>query len=181
VGAKNEEEIVGRDIISFIHPDDQAMALEDFRQLYEEGKIIPLKEERLLRINGDPYTVEVIASPIQYQGRQSVLAVFRDITERKRAEAQLRQSQKMEAIGELAGGVAHDFNNQLTGILGNIALMRSSLPPADPLLENLNAAETADLQPQCHGPASAHEDHGRDRCDPGYPEAITAGYHRDRP
>jgi len=71
---------------------------------------------------------------------------FSDITKQKRAEAQLRQSQKMEAIGELAGGVAHDFNNLLTGILGNIALMRSTLPPADPLLENLNAAETCARQ-----------------------------------
>ena len=52
----------------------------------------------------------------------------------------------MEAIGTLAGGVAHDFNNLLTGILGNIALMRTGLPAADPLLENLNAAETAARQ-----------------------------------
>jgi len=80
----------------------------------------------------------------------SFVHIVKDITERKRAEAdkeamqaQLRQSQKMEAIGELAGGVAHDFNNLLTGILGNIALMRSSLSPSDPLLESLNAAETA--------------------------------------
>ena len=80
----------------------------------------------------------------------SFVHIIKDITERKRAEAdkeamqaQLRQSQKMEAIGELAGGVAHDFNNLLTGILGNIALMRSSLSPSDPLLESLNAAETA--------------------------------------
>ena len=83
----------------------------------------------------------------------SFVHIVKDITERKRAEAdkeamqaQLRQSQKMEAIGELAGGVAHDFNNLLTGILGNIAIMRSSLPPADSLVENLNAAETAARQ-----------------------------------
>jgi two-component system cell cycle sensor histidine kinase/response regulator CckA len=76
-----------------------------------------------------------------------------EITEREHAEAekealqaQLHQSEKMEAIGQLAGGVAHDFNNLLTGILGNIALMRSSLPPADPLLENLDGVETAARQ-----------------------------------
>src|SRR5664279_4680680 len=87
------------------------------------------------------------AKAYQEQGKtKRVSGSFQDITERKQAEAQLRQSQKMEAIGELAGGVAHDFNNLLTGILGNIALMHSSLPPTDPLLENLNAAETAARQ-----------------------------------
>jgi len=82
-----------------------------------------------------------------------MISTVQDVTERKqaeesreKAEAQLRQSQKMEAIGTLAGGIAHDFNNMLTGILGNIALMRSGLPPADPLLENLNAAETSARQ-----------------------------------
>ncbi len=75
------------------------------------------------------------------------------VTERKRAEegtvalqAQLHQAQKLEAIGQLAGGVAHDFNNLLTGILGNIALMRTGLPAEDPMLKNLNAAETAARQ-----------------------------------
>jgi nitrogen-specific signal transduction histidine kinase/CheY-like chemotaxis protein len=75
-----------------------------------------------------------------------MMGTHQDITKSKQAEAQLRQSQKMEAIGTLAGGVAHDFNNLLTGILGNIALMRTSLPAADPLLKNLNAAETSARQ-----------------------------------
>jgi two-component system cell cycle sensor histidine kinase/response regulator CckA len=75
---------------------------------------------------------------------------MQDITERKRAEAekqamqaQLVQAQKMEAIGELAGGVAHDFNNLLTGILGSIALARSGLPANHPIVSDLAAAETA--------------------------------------
>src|SRR5664279_2803685 len=87
------------------------------------------------------------AKAYQEQGKtKRVSGSFQDITERKQAEAQLRQSQKMEAIGELAGGVAHDFNNLLTGILGSITLMHSTLPPTDPLLENLNAAEASARQ-----------------------------------
>ena len=135
------------------------------------------------RKDGSLVDVTLIAAPIRIAGKQeAVYSIYRDNTERRqaehareKAEAKLRQSQKMEAIGTLAGGVAHDFNNLLTGILGNIALMRSSVSPADPLLENLNAAETsarqaadshqgtADVQPQCHGSARAHGDHGRPR------------------
>ncbi|RIE14648.1 PAS domain-containing sensor histidine kinase, partial [Candidatus Cryosericum hinesii] len=103
------------------------------------------------RKDGTLVDVSLIAAPVLITGKQeAIYSIYRDITERKqaeearkKAEAQLRQSQKMEAIGTLAGGIAHDFNNLLTGILGNAAIMRSSLPPADPLLENLNAVETA--------------------------------------
>jgi PAS domain S-box-containing protein len=118
------------------------------------GEIPFLDTYILVAETGKPASFEAYFPPINKYlyitascpGKGKFSTVFSDITERIQTEAQLSQSQKMEAIGTLAGGIAHDFNNMLTGILGNIALMRSSLPSADPLLENLNAAETSARQ-----------------------------------
>jgi PAS domain S-box-containing protein len=81
------------------------------------------------RRDGTAFDIEIHGVPMQYRGRPHALVIMRDITEAKRAaserarlEAQLRQAQKMEAIGHLAGGIAHDFNNILTSIMGYIAL-----------------------------------------------------------
>ncbi len=80
-------------------------------------------------------------------GVQAIVTLVRDVSERERLEAQLRQSQKLESLGVLAGGVAHDFNNLLVGILGNASLALEQLAPDSalrPLLERVvNAGRRA--------------------------------------
>jgi PAS domain S-box-containing protein len=144
------DEAIGQRIDDLVAPPARQEEARALTASATQGSEILLETVRR-RKDGTLVDVSLIVAPILIAGKQeAVYAIYRDITKRKRAEeasekagAQLRQSQKMEAIGQLAGGVAHDFNNLLTGILGNITLMRGSLPTADPLLENLNAAETA--------------------------------------
>ncbi|MDG4813200.1 PAS domain S-box protein [Hydrogenovibrio sp. 3SP14C1] len=94
--------------------------------------------------SGLTFDAEISLSPIMIKGEQHVISIIRDITERKKLENDVRQSQKMDALGKLTGNLAHDFNNFLTTIIGNLDLSKLLLeqPEIDKqkLLEKLNAA-----------------------------------------
>ncbi len=146
----SREEMVGQPV-SLLEPDITPQQIEERHRLMAEGKCMFMNRRAK---DGRRFEVEVLARQVQIGAHSYVLAVERDITERKRAEEekanlqlQLAQAQKMESIGRLAGGVAHDFNNLLTVINGYSELALSKTPPADPrfqdLTEVLHAGERA--------------------------------------
>ncbi|MEE4252635.1 MAG: response regulator, partial [Desulfuromusa sp.] len=96
-----------------------------------QNKIVSLSKNRLLiSKNGEEFLVSDTAAPIKNADDQitGVVLVFRDITEEKALQEQLLQTRKMDTIGQLAGGVAHDFNNMLGGIIGAAELLKRKLP-----------------------------------------------------
>jgi PAS domain S-box-containing protein len=113
------EETVGRDVMEFVAPADREAGVAGMAQLFE-GK--PVVEYKLgfLHKNGQRRTIAWTTVP---EGDR-LYGFGRDITEQTLVEEQLRQSQKMEALGQLTGGIAHDFNNLLQGVTGSLDLIR---------------------------------------------------------
>lgn len=141
-------ELIGMDGLKLIAPDWRETVLQNIRAAVEH----PYEVEGL-RKDGTIYPLYLRGKNIPYKDRTARVVEFRDLTERKlveqeniRLEAQLHQSQKMESIGQLAGGVAHDFNNMLSAILGHteIAMIRSS--PSDPVVSHLKGIQEAALR-----------------------------------
>jgi two-component system cell cycle sensor histidine kinase/response regulator CckA len=103
--------------------------------------------------DGSRYPVEISTGRVRFEDQEVMLALTRDISARKRAQAereglqaQILQAQKMEAVGRLAGGVAHDFNNMLGVILGNAELALARIDSADLVGEELQAIREAALR-----------------------------------
>jgi two-component system cell cycle sensor histidine kinase/response regulator CckA len=131
-GATAPDQVLGRSVFDFIHPDFHAIVKERIR-LLESGRPVPLSEAKVIRLDGTLVDVETSAAPFVEDGVPAIQVVFRDISDRKKLEGRFYHGQKMEAVGKLAGGIAHDFNNLLTVISGCTDLLDTHLPANDPM------------------------------------------------
>ena len=133
--------LVGRSVIDFIAPESRSRVVPRLQSGDPQAY-----EHLCLRIDGTKFPVEVQAKTIQLGERSLRVTAIRDISERKNLEEQVRQAQRMESIGRLAGGVAHDFNNLLTVILSLVRLLTRvprSAADRDDLEQIQTAAERA--------------------------------------
>ena len=141
---RSHPEMIGLTISHLVQADWQYRVTEMLKAIEASGTAE--SQQTHTRREGSSFDAEVSAAHFEYQGKRRILLVVRDITEKKRLEAQLLQAQKMEAIGSLAGGIAHDFNNILTAIIGYGELLKEDLAADQSIRENLDQVLRAGLR-----------------------------------
>jgi PAS domain S-box-containing protein len=138
------QELLGRDWFEVLVPKDKYQNVWDaFQKSAKEGLPASFENPILTKAGLERFILWRNTEVLQDGVFVGSISYGIDITRRKQLEKQLLQSQKMEAIGQLAGGVAHDFNNMLSVILGHSELIKSGLPADHPLLENILEIEKA--------------------------------------
>jgi len=141
------EELSGMPIKKIFHPDRNS-AIEQIgnRSIYD-NQIIKGHEAVLICKDGHQTNVEITTDFITLNEKPASIVVIRDISDQIKAKNELEKASKIESIAALAGGIAHDYNNLLTAIIGNISLTRATLNPDDKgfsfLTQALKASKTA--------------------------------------
>lgn len=140
LGATGASELVGRRILDVVHPEERDVVSARLEEVERRGRAAPLREERLLRLDGAEIRAEVMGVPVEFDGAPAVVVVMRDVSEQRRLQDRLAQADRLASVGLLAAGVAHEVNNPLAYALLNLERLARDLPK---LLGNVEDA-TAD-------------------------------------
>jgi len=143
------EELVGHNV-KILMPEPWREEHDGYLARYQttgEARIIGIgREVEGRRRDGSTFPVDLAVSEVRHEGKVFYLGTLRDISERVRLEAEIRQAQKMEAIGRLAGGVAHDFNTLLGTIRGYSEILLNALPREEALWSHVEQIHRASLR-----------------------------------
>ena len=124
LGATCKQDIVGRNVFDFVHPDDQEIVKETIGQIINKGRYEGILERRLISLDNRIIHTEIQAMVTDFQNQLGIMIMARDITERKKTEELLRRSEKLTVVGEIAAGIAHEIRNPLTSLNGFIQLIQ---------------------------------------------------------
>jgi len=128
--------------LGFYSEDDRNRFISDLKN---SGKVDGIEMDFTV-VDGSTLNTRMFAIPVQLKGETFLLTEFHNITEQKRLEARLQQAHKMELVGTLAGGIAHDYNNLLAAIIGNISMAQEETVPHSVMAELLHEIEQASLK-----------------------------------
>ena len=137
----SREELIGTDLRNYLDEESRRVLTDRDEQRKRGKKLPPHFELNILRKDGEIRNGEISARTIRdSKGDMNIIVILKDVTEKKKMEEQLLQAEKLRAIGEMASGVAHDFNNALAAILGNTQLMLHGVKDEE-LRESLQTIE----------------------------------------
>jgi PAS domain S-box-containing protein len=137
------DEMIGRSAVDFIHPEDLDNTREEMRAARKGGR---MRGFECRYLHKDGRSVALVWTGVWSEPEQSHFFIGRDMTERRTLEQQLFQAQKMEALGQLTGGLSHDFNNLLGIVIGNLDLLQETIKDDADKSELLNDAIQAALR-----------------------------------
>ena len=120
-----EDDLLAADFVQFFHENHRKRVEKLFLNIYDHNTPGSIPEDSPILLNQKKVALNIL--PIQYDEHRCAIVIMNDVSAKKQLEDKLRHSQKMEAVATLAGGIAHEFNNALYAISGNIELIQMDL------------------------------------------------------